>query len=283
MRVFGKRYTALDVPSGADMVIAGYPIPRGGILRNVWGDVHLVCAAEKPVQQAVFYGLTGYIVKMPDPDTVVTLQTLWDTAIEKASTGLSNASLDLDTVDVTSDPEFEPGEMKVGKLFDVGVAPVEIFKRRTLVSFAKTPVGYEVIAGDEDLYIPTDHFKVRVNRSYRVDSPSYVLFGLSSPTLDRVDASFPTTLTEEQWTQYTYLQETLVDAQKFMIGGGLIDAGAESPYDKAVLLIERLTTQDIFEQGAGEFAHVEWATKSAWSFEVSLKGTMEVPTVAAAP
>ena len=273
----------MDVPSGTDQVICGFPIPRGGTLKNIWGDVHLVALTEEEVSNAQMYGITGFIVRLTDPDEVINLQTLWDTQVTKSVIGTSNAGLDLDTASADAGPEFEPGEMDIHELYRVGRMPVEVFKRRKMVTFADRPLGYEAISSAEDHYVPSDHFKVRVRQNYYVEDPSYVLFGISSPTLNRVTTTQPVTLSEEEWIQYTYLQDTLLDAQKYAAGGGLIDVGAESPYDKAALLVEKILTQDIFEETGLDFTNIIWATKSHWTFEVSFPGTFGIPTVAAAP
>lgn len=282
MRVFGKRYTSLDVGSGTDQVIGAFPIPAGGTLRNVWGEVHVIGTSEEPVNQAGLYGLTGFIVRMADPDASTSLQLLWDTQVQKSLQGTGDGDLDIDTLGQDLGPEFEPGEMDISELYRVGNLPMEIFKRRKLLSFANRPLGFRELSGT-DQYIPTDHFRVRVRGNYRVEEPSYVLFGFSSPTMNALSSTQPVTLTEEEWIQYTYLQDTLHDAAKFAMGGGLIDVGAESPYDKAALLVEKLLTQNIFEQTSGDFLNTTWQTKSQWTFETSFSGTIEIPVVAAAP
>ena len=67
MRVIGRRMSGVLVAAGTDKIIAGYPVPAGGVLNNVWLDVKLMTYAAGFLDSALLYGITGFVAT---PETV---------------------------------------------------------------------------------------------------------------------------------------------------------------------------------------------------------------------
>lgn len=274
--VTGKRYTAFQAGVGTDQVIMGFPIPRGGILKSVKAEIHLVSSGSHSVLDASLYGLSGYVIPLADPDNLQSLQDVWDIHVPKANTGTNLLDLDLDEGGNVSGPEFEPGEQDLMELFDLGARPRRIYRRRKMVSFASRPVGHEQKDSAEDFWVPTDLVKFRKGYNVRVSRPSYVLFGLSSPTLDATSVTQPRILTEGQWFQYTYFQDTLTDAWKGLAGGSLIEGGQDTLYLNAMDTVRTILSQIVFEEQGDEFKGIAWGSRSVWEIEVAVPGTMAV-------
>ena len=58
-------------------------------------------------------------------------------------------------------------------------------------------------------------------------------------------------MSEIEWLQYQYIEDTQRDAWKYLTG--LIESGAETPYIEAATLIETLLEGPIVESSAGAF------------------------------
>ena len=274
MRVIGRRLGHNQIITGTDRVVVGFPLPAGGRLNNIHLDIHLA-TYDVAVKKAVMYGITGFVVPLLDPDAVITYQDSWDTQIPK---DVANAAgvFDLDTGATDSTPEFEVGEPDWSGVFKVTAgAPLEIFKRRKMMSFASSPVGHEGAA--VDTYNAVDLVQTTIKRNVTVDTPSLILFGLSSPSMDVTGSDAVNSLLEKEWIQYQFLEDTLKDAWKHLVG--LTETGAETPYVEAAALVAELIEAPIFEQTAGSFADVTWEAFAKATFDVTVPGTISIGTL----
>ena len=270
MRVIGRRMSGVLVAAGSDKIIAGYPIPAGGVLNNVWLDVKLMTYAAGFLDSALLYGITGFVVPLLDPDTVQTYDDVWDSQIPKDAANAAGV-FDLDTSAVDTQPEWEVGEPDWTGVFNLAAgAPVEIFKRRKLVSFADVhSKGFE--SGTPDTFYATDLFNTQVSRTVRVDTPSLVLFGFSSPTIVS-SATVWSTLSEIEWVMYQYLEMTLEHAWMNLVG--LVEAGAETPYVEAASLITELIEDVVLESEAASIGQTSWNVWCTSTFDVSVPGRL---------
>lgn len=263
----------MSVVAGEDLVICGAPIPPGGKLNNVWLDIHIIGPEATSILQAVLYGIGGYVMPLPDGDAATNFDVLWDNLVPK-DVDEGAGVLDLDTTATDTTPEFEIGEIDWNAVFEMtALQPVEIFKRRKMITLATTSVGYNQVSGAlNDLYTPVDHVNTHLKRSVKVGSPSLVLFGFSSPdTLQSVATQF-TAPTEQQWVMLTYMEMALEDAFKQLIG--LVETGAETPYEEMSAFIAAILEPSIFEQDGGSFVGVTYNVFTRAVFDVSVPGRM---------
>jgi hypothetical protein len=259
------------IVSGADGVIAACPLPAQGKLNNVSLNIQGITSSISPLQ-AVMYGISGFVVPVMDPDAASSVDLLWDTLIPK-DVESSAAAFDLDTAAAETSPEFEWGEVDLEHILDIGGAPVEIFQRRGLLTYAGAQSrGFE--SGSPDTWIPTISINAKVKRNVVVEVPSMVLFGFSNPVLGDTTASPPTSPTETQWPILTYLEDFLVDAVKQWVG--LTETGAESPYEEAAAFIADYIEPDAFEETAGAFQSNSWSVFSKCTFDVTVPGSVNV-------
>lgn len=270
MRLFGRRFNQWDVEAGTDSVLFGYPIPAGGKLNNVHLEVHVIGPEGVTYQGAVAYGLTGFVVPVPDPDEGATFDVLWDRLIPK-DVPEAAAVFDLDSgaQDITA--EWEIAEPDWSGVFNMTAnAPLEIFRRRKFLTLATSSIGYEKVDAAADKYTPTDFFKTKVGKRVRVKSPSVVLFGASSPNLASGSTGQESAPSEIQWTLLQYLETTLTQA--FMNLIGLTEAGSETPWEESSQFIASLIEKSHMEAGPSAFIDSTFRFYSNVTFDISVPG-----------
>lgn len=277
MRLFPHVIGEVDIDGGADEVINGIAIPGGSKLHHVWMDVSMVRDTVQDILDACMYGVTGYIIPIPDPDAATELDTLWDEMIPKDDTIDTANSIDMDFV-TTADgtPEIEPGDPSIEELFNVGARPERIFERTELITFGKQSAGF--IGGSPNTFMPRDAWKAEIKRSYTVELPSVLLFGMSSPAMTGQGANPFTPQTNQSWLQLKYLADTAKDAWKFAVG--LIETGAETPYIEAAILMSDFLER-FFEQTTGAFVPAGFRVFTDFRYEIEVEGELSVDAISA--
>lgn len=272
MRVFGRRYGQVDVAIGTDRVLFGFPIPQNGSLNNVWFNVHLIGTEGMSYRNVAMYGLSGFVMPVPDPDAEISYTDLWDLLVPKDE-AFAEGGFDLDTVAADTAPEFELGEIDTHGIFDMsGNDPLEIYRRRKLMSVASTPIGYEKVAAGTDVFTPVDVVSGKVGRKVNVSSPSVVSFGVSSPSMDSSQSPDQKTPKESEWMLLQYLEVALENM--FMYLTGLVETGAESPYEESSQFIAKLLEDTFIEQAASAFDTTIWRCFYQATFDISVPGTV---------
>lgn len=259
------------------MVVAEYPIPAGGRLNNVHLECHVIAPETVEFNQVVMYGISGFVVPVPDPDSAINIQTLWDNLIPK-DVDESAGVFDLDTAATDTTPEFEMGEADWSGIFrQTGLNPIQIFKRRKMLSCMSNLISYQSVSAAVDLWTPGDLFTTDIKRNVSVAQPSMVMFGFSSPSLDRTNQTEPTAPTEIEWTLLQYLEVTLENA--FMNLIGLVETGAETPFEESAEFIASLIEDDAFEQTAAAFLPANFNVFTKATFDISVPGTLKIGTL----
>lgn len=265
------------VPSTLDEVVADYPLPAGCTLQNVALGMKMIGPDDTLVTSGVMYGVAGYVVPMLDPEGGVAVDTIWDQLVPK-DVAEGAGVFDLDTGATDTTPEFNWGEVDWTQVFGVaGNSPVEIFRRRKLITFADVAVGYFRVDSAPDLYVPLDRFQTMINRRVRAAKHSYVLFGFSSPDLTQTSATLPTTINEQEWVMMTYMETFLEYA--FVNLMGQVEAGAESPYEEASAFVAELLERTALEESSNAFTPVQWLVFTQATFVVDVPGRLKVGTL----
>lgn len=258
-----------SIATDRDKVFAAVAIPKGGVFHGASFDIHLR-QVELLVAKSVMYGITGYAVAIPDPDAAIAFDALWDSRVPKNQEG-ATASLDLDTEAADITPEYEPGSVDWAALYDLGLQPKRLYRRRKMITSASAGRG-PAATGTMTHYLPQDRFQMNVGGGFKATQPTGVMFALSNPVLDHTTATVLTSPTEKEWIMLTYLEDTAIDALKFLIG--LTEAGATVPYAEAAGFLEKTLMPDAFEETAGFFATATWEMVAFGSFTCSVPGTM---------
>lgn len=267
LRLIRRHLGQYLIESGSDSVIAGVEIPPGGSLNAVHLQVSLNASSVfTSGNLAAMYGITGYVIPILDPDSAPTYDAVWDAQVPKDVDEGVNA-FDLDTTAADLSPEFEWGEMDITSIIQMSSAPVEVFRRRKLLTVAESMGAMDVATFD---WLPIDKFTTTLKRNVRVNVPSVMLLGFSSPSLDDTTATLRTVLSESEWARYMYLGLVVDQSLNQLIG--LVEAGAETPYAESAALVAKLLEPPAYEETADAFTSPSWQVWCKATFDVSVPG-----------
>ncbi len=266
------------VTPGTDFTLSSYPLGAGCTLNNVHVEGHFMATQESDAADAVFYGLSGFIVPVTDPDSGVNVDVLWDNLIPKdldQGAGL----FDLDTGAADTTPEFEIGELDLSAIFDlVSLAPKEIFRRRKMVTAASNPTGYNVVSAGPDTWSPMDYFTSQVRKRFRSPTMSMILFGVSSPDTSQTTTTIPLIPTEPQWMMLRMLDRVLEDMLYF-VAGLAVESTSTTPFDEASAFIANLVENDVFEGTGGSYVATTWNCFVNTTYDVTVPGKIAITSL----
>lgn len=257
---------------GTDSVIAGVWLPAGSILTAVRGHVSLTSSTELLLNQAVAYGLEAWILPVEDPDSVVTMNALWDSHVPKDT---SDNLLDLDADAADAAPFYEPGLITWEFLFDVGLTPRRISHRHKICSAANAALFFR-----QDTETPfLEHFfagaveRFDIRRGIRVSAPSLAVFAVASSSGGSTSTGNPiAAMPENEWGRIKYIDTVLEMAMIDLLG--LTEAGAESPWEEAASVLKAYLDPAMLENNAGVMAQTAWNASGELVFDVVVPGTM---------
>lgn len=255
-----------------DETIAFCPLPTGAKLNNTWLDISVISDTAVAVKKWVFYGISGYVVEIDDPQTATTLNTIWDNTISK-DTSYHGA---LDAVDLEpgaeGQPEFEPGFFDLEELLGTdNQSNVEVFKRRKNINFAKNQTGWD--PGSGGTWRPTDTFTTHLKGGPKVDRMSYLLFGFSAPHLDNRSTPEPAVIPESSWFILQFLDMFLEEMVKIAVG-----LASDTAADSAGTIIDFLEYASI-EPDDDLLFETNWQVYSAVTFDVTMPGMDTLSTL----
>lgn len=153
IQVISRQYIQKKVVANTDRVVGFLPMPTGSRLNNAWIDMHIMADEPLGFKVAVHYGIKGMVMAVDDPDSGMTWEQVWDEQVSKdedfaGAAAFANADLDTETAALAGDIEYEPGLIDLEALMGTDQNPnVEMFKRRKLISFASSPVGWDPASG----------------------------------------------------------------------------------------------------------------------------------------
>lgn len=251
MIVIRRSIYAVNIAAGADNVIGSAPIPKGGKIMSVQGEIHVNGEESQDTGLFSAYGFSAHLVPLEDPETALTLDELWDDVVVKAIdpvTAAGAVGIDIDWITTVGAPEIEPGEMDVTDLLGMSQGSKELIAPRLeWISWAKSRQGGWA-AGTPDTFFPSDYKTFKSEKTLAADAPSEVLIGFSSPSLDDLklqsaDVSFSSAA---EWYMLQNMDSTLEDMAKAQ--AGLTEAGAESPYANASTLLEEVLAPPMVDE-----------------------------------
>lgn len=268
-RLFRHTLEEHDVGIGTDDVIGGANLPSEGVLNNIWGEVHAIVSTPLPLTNAVMYGCRGLMLQIDDVDTASTFSAIWDTQVPKDQAA-TQGGFDLSGV-TDATPEFEPGEPDISKILDYQLFDddAEWFRRHKLISFATSKGGF--LDATPDVYSPTDFFKVRSRKSMPVEIASIAALGFSAPALDATTTTLQgTPSSEAALISIKYMEVILEQAWMHLVG--LVESGAETPYEEATTRLVDFLEPLVFEETAASFNPIVWVVYSAMTFDITVPG-----------
>lgn len=270
MQVISRQLSSRAISQSTDQVIAYCALPTGAKLNNVWLESAITRGGLADVRNGYFYGVSGYVVGLDDPDGSYSWDEVWDQEIIKDMLITSAGQADIDTP-VDTDPEVEVGLVDLESIMGLNAADdMQIFQRRKMVTWAGNPVGGD--GGTQ--YIPTDYFKTHIKGGPRVNKPSGVLFGLSSPAMDQT-TSASAIPSEVEWLVLQFIDMFLEDMFKWNIGVGTETSG--HPYEAGSDTIAKFLENAMWEPSGEAFLfNSAWYVNSKITFDVTIPGMKRV-------
>lgn len=271
--MFARRTAQQVITSNTDEVIGGISLPSDCTLNDIKIECSIVDASHLDARSGRFYAVEGYVLPVQDPDAGVGFDTLWDNLVPKDT---DVQVMDLDTGALDTTPFFEPGEVDWTALFDVGLQPRRIYQRSKLLTLAGGGAVH-VFQDNQSpftvLWIAGDRFTIRIRSPIRVSQPSVVVFALANPALDDTLTTLETALSENKWAQIKYIDHVVERGLLHVLG--IVEAGAETPWEEATALLQEYLEPDTHEQTAGRFASGSYETYTRQMYDISVPGTME--------
>lgn len=260
----------VDVAAGADTAVVSWPVPNKCEINSVNGDVHIVGNAAVDHVDVVAYGFEGWMLQTEAIESDFADQNvIWDTSVPK-----DDGSEVLDTSFVAdSDTMFEPGAVNAAQMFGQELLqPQRIYKREELISFASSPIGFEVATAT---YIPRDTFKVNMNGKYRAGFDGALVFGVGSPDWGiGINNNVVPVLGTIQKSLYAMahiddvIDKAMID---FLV---LTETGAESPYDDIMTWLMALLDQKQSAGSAGSFTGITFVVTTKMIAGIAVPGTI---------
>jgi len=275
-KLIARRLSKIEVAAGTDVIQFGISLPANTIVTGVKAAVNLWGPSVVDVQRAVMYACEGWILPLLDAETALAYITLWDNLVPKDT---DVETIDLDTGALDTTPFFEAGEPDFAELFDVGSDAKRIYHRHRVMSIVQ---GNYIKYQDNQTpftpqYHPGEAFNINVNRSYRVTQPSALIFAIASPAMDDTTSSAPATLAEAEWAQVQYIDHVVERSLLHLFG--VIETGAETPWEEATALLKKQLLPDVFEQVAGEWASVEYDVTTMATITMIVDGSLRKSTI----
>jgi len=252
-----RRWFGIEVDDAGDKVMFGMSLPSGTIVDDIRCKLSFMCGSvagggnQFPINTAGAIAVEGYVLPVFDPDSGTSLDALWNQFVPKDT---DVEAIDLDTVAQDSTAFFEPGEMAMANVFDIGVRPKKLYHHHRLVTAMNSSVHtLQAIAtpADPGKYTPGGTLEIRLNKSFRVKQPSVIAFAFGVPLMDDTTNSGPVILSEKQWSSVKYMEHTLERAMLHQMGQ--FEPGAETPWEEASATLRAHLNPDVLESTAAMF------------------------------
>lgn len=257
------------VASNTDVVCGAAPVPRGGKLLGMSGELHMIGPEGNNLTEVCGFGFSAEMVPLMDVEDQVDLNTTWDRMVVKTAVMTQAAAtdrIDDDWDDVDSTPFIEPGEIDINKLTGLMQATKAIIDpRMEFVSWATSQGGW--VAGSPDVYNPSRYKRFSSKRVLIAEQHSVAMCAVTSPVFDQ-EQTAQNNLSATSYHFLENLEAAMEDMWKMQIGQ--TEPGAESPYDQAVAAIGGAIAPSIVQPAAALLVSQTWTffCKSRWTISV---------------
>ncbi len=233
------------IATNVDTVVAGVAVPRGASVNQVSGHIDIMTSARIAINDRVNYGLRAFLIPVPDFDTSVTYDVLWDRLVPKddaatATVDADEAAADTASMDILGEPDLET----IMGLH--GAKLSKIYKRLVEWSYASKPMHAHL--DTTHFYLPGERHKININRKIVAREPSILMFGITNGITTNTAVTLPSTPTITEWARMMTLDHTLQEMMLNFIGA--VESGAETPYEEAQALVVKLMEPTTIEQAS---------------------------------
>jgi len=274
LRMIARRHAQRTLAAAADEVIMGMSLPGGTVVHGINGNIGVSDNTLLAQNNFVAYGCEGWVLPVLDPDAGSSLQTLFDQLVPKDT---DVETMDLDTAAADASPFYEPGEIDWSALLDVGLKPKRIYRRLRVFGAADPAAFWTQNSSNVVQWAPRESFSIKVRKTFRVMQPSVLVFAVASPAGDDTTAVEEVALAEANWGQVKYAGDMLRRALLHVFG--VVEAGAETPWEEATALLKTHLDPDVFEENATSFIGTAWKVLGQMRVDHSVVGDLELGTV----
>lgn len=260
------------VNAGADTVLFGVWLPAHTVLRQVRGEVTVESNTIATALDVFMGSVEAWVLPVNDPDEGNVMESSWDQLVPKDTSSLT---MDMDTTAQDTTPFFEPGAVYWESLFDLGRHPIRLFQKQWMCS-----LGHNTIHQHKDTetpfaveWVPGLTFPLSISRPVRVRQPSLLAFALASPdTTLTNDGAATSGMGEKEWGQVQFIDHVMERAMLSLLG--LTEAGAETPWEEAAVLLKKVLDPLVDETVGATFTPTQWHPKGTAIIEFDVEGTM---------
>jgi len=271
LRALAHRMFQRPVVGGTDGVMAAFALPTDSVVHACTGEVRVEGVAVQTAQEISLCAVEAHVLPVLDPDGAVVPDTIWDQLVIKDSIA---TTITLDTVATDGGPVFEPGEQQFARIFDIGLLPRRLMHQHKMFSLgngalfqqqdAATPFAIE--------WVPGGVFGINLP-GFRVAQPSYLMIGVASPAMNRTTVTIPGVATEDDWPRLKYLELVLEQALISLMG--IVEAGAETPWEEATVMLRAHLDPEVFESDGDQFQSTTYSCYGEITMDFSVPGTMD--------
>ncbi len=187
----------------------------------------------------------------------------------------------MDTSGADTAPFYEAGQGSPNQVGGMGNQEPKdrIYRRRQIISFVTSPRGF--LDGTPDTYVPGDAFHLSAKKGWSADYWSVAAVAIGLPFMSEVTTTVPTLPgTEARWLQNKYIEVVL--EQAWMEMSGLIEAGAETPWEDAAAFIEDILEPTVIETTAARLQGTTMQALAQLTWDISVPGRRKFNVLSAA-
>ncbi len=271
LRMLARREFAIQVTAGLDKVAFGVTLPSDTVVHGVEVKSTFAGSVEAATFASVFaVAFEMWILPILDPDAALPVDTIWDNLVPKDTVA---TTIDLDTAAIDVNNFFEPGEVDMSAIYDIGLRPQRVYHQHGYLTLANSAL---IVWQDSQSpfllkFWPGGSLNFRLKRSFKVRQPSVLALAIASPAMGTKTSVAPSVLTEAQLPQVKYMRDVV--QRGLMSSLGLVEAGAETPWEDAAALIKTHLDPSVYEQASlGTLQTAAWNYQGEASVDHSVTG-----------
>ena len=117
-----------------------------------------------------------------------------------------------------------------------------------------------------------DVWSMRDRQNRKVHQPTSLIFALGSPATTVTTVTKEVALAENEWSRLRYIDDVLSRAMAHQLG--LIEAGAETPWEEATELLRKIVEPPVYEKNGGSFVTEQFQVYAELLVDFSVEGAM---------
>ncbi len=277
LRIIARRTSQVAAAVNEDTFIFGASFPSETMIHDIRAKLQIITSGDEIAKSnAIAVATESWLLPVLDPDAAESLQVIMGKLVPK---DIDTITLDLDTATEDTTVSWEPGEHNWAAIFNVGLQPEMLFHRHHFLSMSSPGswVGRDTETPFSVEWLPLLREQMHVARRLAISQPTVLVFELITPGLDDTTATVEVALAENEWARYKYLEMVLEQALIDVLN--LVEAGAQTPWEDAGILLAKILEPDVFEETAGFFQTHAFNVVGELTVDHSVVGQMKLGTL----